>query len=186
MSNFTKKAIALSLKRLLLKKNLSKITISDIAEECGINRQTFYYHFQDIYDLVEWTCIEDTEEVLKANRTYDTWQEGFLAVFELAKKDKVFIDNIYRSVSLDILQQYLYRLVSPLLKAVVEEKAKNYIVNSEDKDFVSDFYTYAFVGLFLEWVKSDMREEPKKIVGRVSTIVQGTIEQSLNTYSRKK
>lgn len=111
MSDITKRAMSAALKNLLKEKKLNKITVQDIADECGINRQTFYYHFQDIYDLVEWTCIEDTEKVLKENRTYDTWQEGFLSVFDLAKKDKTFIDNIYRSVSLEMLEQYLYRLV---------------------------------------------------------------------------
>ena len=70
MSDITKRAISASLKKLLCEKKLNKITVQDIADDCGINRQTFYYHFQDIYDLVEWTCIEDTEKVLKENRTY--------------------------------------------------------------------------------------------------------------------
>ena len=51
-------------KNLLLKKPLTKITVGDIAEECGINRMTFYYHFKDIYDLVEWSCLEDAKKAL--------------------------------------------------------------------------------------------------------------------------
>ena len=147
---------------------MSDITIQDITDDCGINRQTFYYHFADIYDLVEWTCIEDTEKVLKENKTYDTWQEGFLAVFVLAKKDKAFIDNIYRSVSLEMLEQYLYRLVYPLIKGVVDEKAKN----------------LAFVGVLLEWVRSDMREAPEAIVGRVSKIADGAIELAFHNFNK--
>ena len=54
MSQITKNALAASLKKLLSKKELSKITITNITEECGVNRQTFYYHFKDIYDLLEW------------------------------------------------------------------------------------------------------------------------------------
>lgn len=181
MSDITKKAIAAAFKQLLLRKRLSKITVADITELCGINRQTFYYHFQDIYDLVEWICVNDTEQVLKENKTYDTWQEGFLAVFELARKDKVFIDNIYHSVQLESLQQYLYRLVYPLLQNVVEEKAKNYVVREEDADFIAHFYKYAFVGLLLDWIKDGMREEPKKIIERVSSVVQGTVDQSLRS-----
>lgn len=61
MSQITKRAIEQSLKNLLLKKPLTKITINDIAEDCGINRMTFYYHFKDIYDLVEWACLEDAK-----------------------------------------------------------------------------------------------------------------------------
>ena len=179
MSDITKRAISASLKKLLREKKLNKITVQDIADDCGINRQTFYYHFQDIYDLVEWTCIEDTEKVLKENRTYATWQEGFLAVFYLAKEDKTFIENIYRSVSLELLEQYLYRLVYPLLKNVVDEKAKNYTVRDENKKYIADFYKYAFVGIMLDWVRDGMQEDPKRIVERISLLIEGDIVRAL-------
>ena len=61
MPQFTKYALENSLKKLLLQKPLNKITINDITEDCGINRMTFYYHFRDIYDLVEWVCLEDAK-----------------------------------------------------------------------------------------------------------------------------
>ena len=64
MSQITKRALEESLKNLLLQKPLNKITINDIAEDCGINRMTFYYHFRDIYDLVEWSCLEDVDRAL--------------------------------------------------------------------------------------------------------------------------
>ncbi len=184
MSDITKRAMSAALKNLLKEKKLNKITVQDIADECGINRQTFYYHFQDIYDLVEWTCIEDTEKVLKENRTYDTWQEGFLSVFDLAKKDKTFIDNIYRSVSLEMLEQYLYRLVYPLLKNVVDEKANGQTVREENKKYIADFYKYAFVGVLLEWIRNDMAESPGQIVDRVSRIVGGAIENAFANFNR--
>ena len=81
MSQMTKRALAASLKNLLLQKPLNKITINDIAEDCGISRMTFYYHFKDIYDLVEWICVEDAARALEGKKTYDTWQEGFLNIF---------------------------------------------------------------------------------------------------------
>jgi AcrR family transcriptional regulator len=59
MSKYTKLALGESLKRLLQKKPLSKITITEIVEDCGLNRMTFYYHFKDIYELLEWVCVED-------------------------------------------------------------------------------------------------------------------------------
>ena len=68
MSQVTKRALEQSLKNLLLKKPLTKITINDIAEDCGINRMTFYYHFKDIYDLVEWSCLEDATRALDEKR----------------------------------------------------------------------------------------------------------------------
>ena len=82
MSQVTKRALEASLKHLLLQKPLNKITINDIAEDCGINRMTFYYHFKDIYDLVEWCCEEDASRALAGKKTYETWQQGLLQIFE--------------------------------------------------------------------------------------------------------
>lgn len=81
MSQVTKRALEASLKHLLLQKPLNKITINDIAEDCGINRMTFYYHFKDIYDLVEWSCQEDASRALAGKKTYETWQQGFCRSF---------------------------------------------------------------------------------------------------------
>ena len=72
----TKQALEASLKRLMLKKPLDKITIRDLTEDCSISRMAFYYHFKDIYDLVEWACIEDASKALQGKKTYKTWQEG--------------------------------------------------------------------------------------------------------------
>lgn len=68
----TKKAIALALKEVMKTKPLSKITVNEIAEECSINRQTFYYHFQDIQDLVEWICLTEADDAIEDNKNYET------------------------------------------------------------------------------------------------------------------
>ncbi len=93
MSNITKHALAESLKKLLLKKPLNKITINDLTTDCGISRMAFYYHFKDIYDLVEWTCLEESRKALQGKKTYDTWQEGLLQIFEAVYENKPFIIN---------------------------------------------------------------------------------------------
>ena len=176
----TKKAIAYSLKELLVEKPLSKITVNDITLKCDINRQTFYYHFQDIIDLVEWICIEDADKALKDKDTYEKWVDGFLSIFKLLEADKIFITNIYKSVSLELLQKYLYKLVYPIIYSVVDEKTKNKPVREDDKKFISNFYMYSFVAIVLEWVKNDMKDDPKQIVERVSSIVKGTIDQAIS------
>ena len=76
VSKLTKRALAASLKKLLAQKPLSKITIADITEDCGMNRMTFYYHFQDIYDLIDWICQEEGERAFQGRKGYNTWQEG--------------------------------------------------------------------------------------------------------------
>ena len=78
MANTTKLALEAALKKELLTKSLDKITINELAEDCGISRMAFYYHFKDIYDLVEWVCVEDGTKALQGKKTYENWQEGFL------------------------------------------------------------------------------------------------------------
>lgn len=156
MSQITKRALAASLKNMLLKKPLNKITINDIAEDCGINRMTFYYHFKDIYDLVEWTCKEDAAKALEGKKTYNTWQQGFLNIFYAVLENKPFIINVYRSVSREQVEIYLYRVTYDLLIGVVNERSANMSVSEDDKKFIADFYKFAFVGILLEWIKNDM------------------------------
>ena len=78
MNNITKNALEESLKKFLLQKPLDKITISDLTTDCGISRMAFYYHFKDIYDLVEWTFLTDNTQSLSGKRSYATWQQGYL------------------------------------------------------------------------------------------------------------
>ena len=120
MSNTTKIALEDSLKRLLLRKPLDKITITDITTDCGISRMAFYYHFKDIYDLVEWCCVEDGTKALQDKKTYDSWTEGLTQVFEAVLENKPFIMNVYRCVSREKMENYLYKLTYHLIAGVVE------------------------------------------------------------------
>lgn len=182
MSQVTKRALEQSLKNILLKKPLTKITVGDIAEDCGINRMTFYYHFKDIYDLVEWACIEDAAKALEGNKTYDTWQQGFLNIFNAVLENKPFIMNVYHSVSREQVELYLYKLTYDLLIGVVEEKASDMVVRDEDKKFIADFYKYAFVGIMLNWIKNGMKDDPQQIVDHLSILIHGDITRALNNF----
>lgn len=186
MSNITKRALEASLKHLLLQKPLNKITVGDIANDCGINRMTFYYHFKDIYDLIEWSCVEDATKALEGKKTYDTWQEGFLNIFNAVLDNKPFIMNVYRSVSREQIEMYLYKLTYNLLIDVVNEKSVGMAVSDEDKKFIADFYKYAFVGIMLNWIRNDMKEEPKQIVDRISVLIHGNITRTLNNVRTDK
>ncbi len=174
----TKKAIYYALKELLKEQPFNKITINDIAKQCNINRQTFYYHFIDKEDLVEWICKEEMGSVLNSKDKCQTWQEKFLAVFTLMLDEKLFIVNIYHSVSLEILRDNLYRLVFPIIYEEIDKISKNNQLAEQEKVFITDFYKYAFVAIVLDWVKNDMQEDPKLIVDKVSNLVTGTIKHA--------
>lgn len=183
MSDITKRALEASLKHLLLEKPLTKITISDIAQDCGINRMTFYYHFKNIYDLVEWSCTEDAARALEGNKTYATWQEGFLGIFAAVLENKPFIMNVYRCVSREQIERYLDPLVYNLLMGVVEEQAEGMRVSADDKSSIANFYMHAFVGTMLDWIGRDMRDDPQRIVDHISAITHGSMKRALEALS---
>lgn len=182
MAQTTKKALAESLKKLLEKKPLDKITVIDIVEDCEVNRQTFYYHFKDIYDLVEWIYTNEATKALGGKKTYDTWQQGFLQIFQYAFENKAFVINTYHSANLEHLQRYLYNECYILLIGVVEEKAAGMQVRDDDKAFIANFYKYAFVGLMLEWIGTGMKEDPSAIIERLSTLIHGDIADALERF----
>ena len=182
MSQITKRALEASLKNLLLQKPLNKITINDITEDCGINRMTFYYHFKDIYDLVEWACLEDATKALEGKKTADTWQQGFLQIFYAVRKNKPFIMNVYHCVSREQVEKYLQPLVDHLLLDIIQEKSGEMTVRDEDKQFIAQIYSYIFIGLMLDWIKEDMREDPQNIVDRLAKLITGSISAALARF----
>ena len=94
MSELTKRALEQSLKNLLLQKPLNKITISDIADDCGINRMTFYYHFKDIYDLVDWIMVEDAAKALEGRQSFENWTDAFLDILHQVQDNKVLVISL--------------------------------------------------------------------------------------------
>ena len=183
MATMTKRAMVASLKKLLTEKPLDKITITDITDDCGMSRMSFYYHFKDIYDLVEWACEEDAKRFLEGKRSRATWQEGYIAVFEEIKRDAPFVLNVYRSVSHDKLEDYLHKVCFDLLYAVVEEESQGTKAREEDKIFVANLYKYAFVGIMLDWIKDDMREDPQRIVDRLARLIRGSVSEALSRFA---
>lgn len=183
MANMTKYALEASLKNLLLQKPLDKITINDLTTDCGISRMAFYYHFKDIYDLTEWVCMEDASRALQGKKTYDSWQEGLLQIFEAVLDNKPFILNVYHSVSREQIENYLFSLTYNLIAGVVEEKAVGMKISEGEKQFIADFYKYGFVGIMLDWIKQGMKEDYQEIVDKMSTTLKGNITKSIQNFS---
>ena len=179
MSQVTKRALVASLKNQLLKKPLDKVTISDITDDCGISRMTFYYHFKDIYDLIEWAFEEEASRILEGKKDYDTWQQGYLRIFEDLNANKPFIINVYRSISQEQVEQYLYKIVDPLLHEFVDKETQDISIQDEDKQFVIDFFKYALVGMVLEWIRRDMKTDPVLLTQRLNKLLHGGIRRTL-------
>lgn len=186
MTNATKAALEASLKKLLLKKPLDKITINDLTTDCGISRMAFYYHFKDIYDLVEWSCLEDATQALQGKKTYETWQEGVLQIFEAVLENKPFIMNVYHSVSREQIETYLFHLTHDLLYGVVQEKAKGTGISETDQSFIADFYKYSFTGVMLDWIKDGMKVDYHVIAEKMHRTMEGNVVNSIRNFQKNK
>lgn len=182
MSNTTKPALEASLKHLMLLKPLDKITISDLTTDCGISRMAFYYHFKDIYDLVEWSCLEDARKALQGKKTYDTWQDGLRQIFEAVLSNKPFILNAYHTLSREQIENYLFQLTYDLLRDVVEEQAAGASLSAQKKEFIANFYKYSFVGIMLDWIKKGMKEDYEEIIRDMILTLHGNIGNSIANF----
>lgn len=178
----TKRKLAVALKDLMEDIPIDKVTIKSIVEKCRVNRQTFYYHFQDIYDLLGWIYKTEVEIVLDGNHTYSTWQQGFYKIFQYVIDNRKFVLNTYNSIARKYLEEYLYKLVYKLLIDVVNEVSVDMDVSEKDREFIANFYKWAFVGLMLQWIENNMIEDPKDIIERLTKLITGDIKKGLEKH----
>ena len=178
-SNITKSALASALKELMETTPFAKITVSDICAKCNMNRKSFYYHFKDIYDLVDWILVEDASKILEGRQSFETWNEAFLDILQRLQENKTLVLNVYRSVGREQVEQYLYKLLDPTLKEYADRECKDITVQDADKQFVVDFYKYALVGMTLEWIRRDMKTDPAAMTERLGTMIHGDLRRAL-------
>lgn len=185
MAQTTKNALAASLKKMVAKKTLDNITVKDIVEDCGVRRQTFYYHFHDIFELIEWIYITEIAKAIEDNKTHSTWNQGFLQLFQYILDNKAFVLNTCRSVNREELEKNIYEGSYFLLYGVVEEQSVGLNVSEEDKKFVADFYKYSFACTLLDWINKGMKEDPKVIIEHIDVLITGNIRRYLLHYNRE-
>lgn len=126
MSNTTKQDLEASLKKVMLQKPLDKITISDITSDCGISRMAFYYHFKDIYDLVEWSCLEDAKRALQGKKTYDLLKavvEEKTAGMQIREEQKELIANFYKYSFVEIMLNWIKQGMKEDYSEIVDNMA---------------------------------------------------------------
>lgn len=182
MPQFTKKALATTLKTMLEEKPLDKITVKDLAEECGVNRQTFYYHFQDIYDLLGWIYRTEALEAIKNSKSYSTWQQGLMIILDYVQENRALCIHTYRSLAREHLERFLDEVLFELLGDVVDEIAAARPLAAEDKTFITRFYCYAFAGMLLEWIREGIRTPAVTLVEKISRIMEGNITTAVKRF----
>ena len=182
MSVQTEKALAASLKKLLEKKTLEKITVKDITDDCGVNRQTFYYHFHDVYDLVEW-ILKDEFADLTEHLNADNWQERMHGVMLRMIEDKSFIMNTYYSLTRRQLDQFLQNFIHPLIEQQIEKTKGGDAILPEDKKFLADMATYSLVGILTEWIASGMKSSYQEQFGKLMFLLDGILEFVVDKFA---
>ena len=179
MAQFTQRAIAESLIKLLNERPLDKITIKDIVEDCGINRNTFYYHFEDIPSLVKQILNAEAEKVLLKQEAVVSWEEGFIEGAQFALQNKKVVYHIYNSVRREEVEKYLYHVAGDVMRQYVEAAAAGSRAKEEDKKLIADFYKSALVGMTLDWLNSGMKYAPEPLIRRLGVLLKGNIEEAL-------
>lgn len=159
MTNLTKRAMADALKQLLQKHSLDHITIQDVTDAAQVSRKTFYYHFHDIYDLVEWLLVEDCKILTQNHTDSGIWVRDVAIALNYATENRGWLVSIYQSMDRLQLEGILRKIVGPLMEASFEEALGDRPVQEEDRRFVLDIFTYGFTGLFLSWVGDGMRND---------------------------
>lgn len=184
MASFTKKEIIKTFLNLLEQKPLSKITVKNIVESCGINRNTFYYYYKDIYDLVDDIFNIETEKVTSQNPVHGHWQDGCLQSMHYLVDHSMIIHNVFNSIKLETIKAYLFKTAHRLLITFSNSVTEGNCVPEKDKNFIADFYSHAFVGIFLDWIRGGMKQEPEKFIGLMGRMLNGSIYDVLKKSAK--
>ena len=183
MSQITKNALGNSLKGLLQKKPLNKVTVKDVVEDCGVNRQTFYYHFQDIYDLLEWMFSQDLDKFFCSQSDNLNWQDWCDILVKYMQENKKLILNVYNSVPHEKLERHLEIWIKPAISKLVENFSEGKSYSEENKSFVENIYTISLEGLLMQWIETGMSEDKLKYIGKLFIIMDGSMTFMLEKLS---
>lgn len=168
-SLITKRALAKSLKELCQYRNFEKISINDLTNKCGLNRQTFYYHFQDKYDLLQWLYYDELFANIENIITFDNWDQCLLKVLVKIHQEKEFYINTINTNE-QYFYQDLFNLAQKCFYDAITKLDSNYSVSTQEKNFFSEFYAYGISGTVLHWIKTNMKIEPVKLAQKLKKI----------------
>ena len=108
-SEKTKQQLAHILKELMETKPLEKISVQEVTEKAELNRQTFYYHFEDIYDLLKWTLEREAIELLYDREEESLWKEGFRDLLLYLDKNRAFARNAIHSLGREHFNRFFHQ-----------------------------------------------------------------------------
>lgn len=176
MSKFTKQMIRLKCLELLETKPLDKVTVKEIVTSCDINRNTFYYHYQDIYDVIEDIFVIESERVQQKQDINTSFYEAYLDSAKLFIKYKRAIFHIYHSKNKDILEKYFNEIVNTFVGKYVKKHIAERNVFPSDEQFIVEFYSSYIINNTEKWIEEGMNQDYLDFLVRVSDTFESTID----------
>lgn len=170
-SMITKQAIATGFKQLMKEKPFDKITILDITKTCGLNRQTFYYHFQDKYELLNWIFYNEVILVLTNDLSLDTWPDNLFKMLTVMKENDTFYRNAINHSFQEEFRNYLLTISEELLYSIIDHIKDDYSMPEEDQTFLSRFLSYGVVDSIVYWAKEGMVRSPLELKKHIVSII---------------
>lgn len=177
--NYTKNLIKQEFIKLLNKKSLHNITVTEIAKQCKIERKTFYYHYENLPQLVKEIFDEELEDVIEEFNETLSWEESFISATKFILENKKVVKHMYESDYKVELEKYIFSLSGEIMKKYVERVAKDTNAQEIDIKLIAFFYQCALSSSLIQWVATDMKTDPKLITRRLGKLMDGNILESL-------
>ena len=182
MNQRTEAVLIGTFKELMLKKPMNKITVSELVEECGINRKTFYYHFEDIRDMLRKMLRQDIEAIFSRGDLITDHDLIINSVLDYIEQNKVILKNMLSCIGRAELDLFLNSNVNkPIYSLVCEtEQKQNLSVGDEYKRFLADFFTRAVSGVLIDWIENRADRNKEQIKQYLFTTLSTAIPAALN------
>ncbi len=179
MSQWTKKAIIECFSRQIEVMPLDRITVKGIVAECGVTRNTFYYHFEDILALAKEVLKERLEQLTDPALTGGDWETFLLLLARQVTQHPRSIRNLFRSSKSEEINRFMVELLTLALNFLFDYLAEGKKVPQKDRDLIIDFYRHALTGLTSEWFSNHNGEDPAPLIARLSRLMQVSMRQAI-------
>lgn len=173
-SENTKQALAAALKQCMKQKPLDKISIREITDLCGLRRETFYYHFSDIYALVKWMFEEEALTLLRRHEGVQLWKEGLLDLFRYIQDNREFCLCALRSLGHGHLRRLFLQDLQAIVQRTVDQLSQELGLPADD--LVPQFYSIALAGCIESWLIGELPYTPEELIQFADTMLQDHLQ----------
>ena len=184
MANFTKREIKSTFIKLLNQKPLSKISVKDIVDNCGVSRNTFYYYFEDIPALLEEIITDLADDLVKRHPTFDTLEQCIDIIFKFALENKTAVLHIYRSLGREIYDGFLIKACEYAVTEYINVLFSDLDIDEQQKNSIIRLTKCALVGVCIDWISGGMKEDYIDDYHRLSRMFKGIVDQFVADHKK--